>query len=156
MIEWITITALIVIGIGLVIVEIIFIPGTTIIGIIGFGLSVYGVFLGYEYFGNTTGHLILSSAAILSFVSIFLSFKSGAWKRFANKETISAKVNEGLTMDLKEGDLGESVSALKPIGKAVFNDEEYEVTSLGNFIIEKQSIRIIKIEHNKIYVELNT
>jgi membrane-bound ClpP family serine protease len=153
MMEWLTISALILIGIGLIIIEIIFVPGTTIVGILGFAMSGYGIYLGYDYFGNTTGHIVLTSSVILAFVCIFYSFKSGAWKKFANKSAIKSKVNEGLTIDLKEGDLGQSTSSLKPIGKGIFNDKEYEVTSQGNFITEKQPIKIIKIEKNKIFVE---
>lgn len=153
MIEWLTIISLIVLGIGLVIIEIIFIPGTTVVGILGFLLGGYGIYLGYDYFGTTTGHLVLVSSVLLSFVCIFFSFKSGAWKRFANESVISSKVNDGLTINLKTGDEGETVSSLKPVGKAIFNDKEYEVASLGNFIGEKQPVRIIKIKKNKIYVE---
>lgn len=151
--EWLTISALILIGIGLIIIEIIFVPGTTIVGVLGFLMGGYGIYLGYDYFGNTTGHIVLTSSVTLAFVCIFYSFKSGAWKKFANKSVIKSKVNEGLTLDLKEGDLGQSASSLKPIGKGIFNDKEYEVTSQGNFISEKQSIKIIKIEKNKIFVE---
>jgi len=151
--EWLTISALILIGIGLIIIEIIFVPGTTIVGILGFLMGGYGIYLGYDYFGNTTGHIVLSSSVALAFICIFYSFKSGAWKKFANKSAIKSKVNEGLTIDLKEGDLGQSTSSLKPVGKGIFNDKEYEVTSRGNFITEKQPIKIIKIEKNKIFVE---
>ncbi|MFY0651655.1 MAG: hypothetical protein JXQ96_06460 [Cyclobacteriaceae bacterium] len=155
MIEWLTIVSLVVIGIGLIIVEIIFIPGTTIVGILGFALGGYGIYLGYDYFGNTTGNIVLVSSVTLAFAGIFLSFKSGAWKKFANKTAIKSKVNEGLTVELKVGDVGESVSSLKPVGKANFSDKEYEVVSHGNFITEKQAIKIVKLEGNKIIVELN-
>jgi len=155
MIEWITIASLILFGIGLIVIEIIFVPGTTIVGILGFALGGYGIYLGYDYFGSTTGHIILVTSVLLAFTAIFYSFKSGVWKRFSNDSVISSKVNDGLTLGLKEGDVGESSSSLKPIGKALFGDKEYEVSSRGNFITEKQSVKIIKIDKNKIYVESN-
>lgn len=155
MIEWITIATLILLGIGLIIIEIIFIPGTTIVGILGFVLGGYGIYLGYSYFGSTTGHIILGASLILAFTAIFYSFKSNVWKSFSNNSVINSKVNDGLTLGLKEGDVGESISSLKPIGKALFGDKEYEVSSRGNFITEKQSVKIIKIDKNKIYVESN-
>lgn len=155
MMEWLIISSLILLGIILIIAEIIFVPGTTIVGILGFAMGGYGIYLAYDYFGNTTGHIVLTSSVTLAFICIFYSFKSGAWKKFANKSVIKSKVNEGLTIDLKEGDIGETSSSLKPVGKGIFNDKEYEVTSQGNFISEKESIRIIRIVHNKITVELN-
>ena len=151
--DWLIISLLILLGIGLIVIEIIFVPGTTVVGFLGFGLGGYGIYLGYDYFGNTTGHIVLGTSVLLTFVSIFYSFKSEAWKKFANKSVIYSKVNEGLTKNLNEGDLGETTSSLRPIGKGIFNDKEYEVTSRGNFIAEKQAIRIFKIENNKIIVE---
>ena len=62
-------------------------------------------------------------------------------------------VNEDQLLDLSIGDVGESVSALKPIGKAMFDDKEFEVTSLGGWIDEHQKIKIIKLDNHKILVE---
>jgi len=153
MTDWIIISLMILGGISLIIIEIIFVPGTTVVGIMGFLLGGYGIYQSYEIFGSDTGHLVFAGTAVLSFVAIFLSFKSGAWKRFAHKGSIDSKVNEALTSRLEIGKEGESISSLKPIGKADFDGNEYEVTSLGNFVEEKKSIRILKIEMNKIYVE---
>ena len=155
MTEWLSIIALVLFGIGLIIVEIIFVPGTTIVGILGFLCGGYGIYLGYSYFGESTGHIVLVSSVALAFVCIFYSFKSGAWKKFANSRAINSRVNEGLTANLNIGDMGTSVSSLKPVGKALFNDKEYEVSSLGNFILENAPVKIIKIEKNKIFVEPN-
>ena len=57
------------------------------------------------------------------------------------------------TIDLKSGDEGETLSSLKPIGKALIKEHELEVRSSGNFIAEKQKIKVIKIDNNKIFVE---
>ena len=54
MMEWITVLALIIFGLCLVVVEIIFVPGTTLVGVMGFLFLVAGVYLGFEYFDNTT------------------------------------------------------------------------------------------------------
>jgi len=153
MIDWVTIIALILMGIVFIIVEIIFIPGTTVVGILGFIVGLYGVYDSYVKFGTTTGHIVLVSSTVIAFIAIFISFKSEAWKRFANTKSIDVKVNEGLTQNLKAGDTGVTASLLKPVGKALFEDQEYEVISLGNFIEEKINIEIIKIELNKIIVK---
>lgn len=153
MIDWITILVLILTGIAFIIIEIIFIPGTTVVGILGFVIGGYGVFASYEKFGTDTGHIILVTTTVVTLIVTFISFKSEAWKRFANNDSIKSKVNEGYAELLNEGDEGETVSSLKPIGKAIFGEKEYEVASLGNFILEKTTIKIIKIETNKIIVE---
>jgi len=153
MIDWITILVLILTGIAFIIIEIIFIPGTTVVGVLGFVIGGYGVFASYEKFGTDTGHIILVTTTVVTLIVTFISFKSEAWKRFANNSSIKSKVNEDYAVSLNEGDEGETVSSLKPIGKAIFDEKEYEVASLGNFILEKTAIKIIKIETNKIIVE---
>ena len=66
---------------------------------------------------------------------------------------MQGKVNEGLTVGLKEEDEGFAVSTLKPVGKAEFNDKEYEVRSFGSYIEAGTKIKIVKIEMNNILVE---
>ena len=155
MTEWIIIISLILAGIVLILVEIIFIPGTTVIGILGILAGSYGVYMGYNTFGNSTGHMILFGSLVAALAVTVFAFRSGSWKRFALEGSIKSKVNENLTAQLKVGKEGVTVSSLKPIGKALFDDKEYEVTSLGAFIEEKSPVKIIKIDRNKIIVELN-
>lgn len=153
MIDWIIIAVLIFSGIGLIILEIIFVPGTTIVGIMGFCLSAYGIYRTYDLFDTDIGHWVLAGSLMIGIVVTVISFKSNAWERFSLRESMQAKVNEKLTDSLEIGLVGKSVSSLKPIGKVEFNDSEYEAKSLGNFVDEDQLVKIIKIERNQIFVE---
>ncbi len=153
MIDWIIISSLILGGIALIIIEIIFVPGTTIVGVMGLLMGGYGIYQSYELFGNSTGHMVFGTAAVLTIASTIYSFKSNAWKKLALKGSIDAKVNENMTMHLSVGQEGMTVSSLKPVGKVEFDNQEYQATSLGNFIEEQKSVKIIKIERNKIFVE---
>ena len=144
---------LLALGLGLIIIEIIFVPGTTVVGILGFAGMIFGIYLGYAYFGNNTGHALLAISALVSFLSMFWVFKTGAWERFSLKKTSKSKFNEGQNNSLKIGDEGISLSTLKPVGKAEFNFEEFEVSSIGDYIDEREKIKIIRKEGNKIYVE---
>ena len=147
------IALLILFGIALIIIEIIFIPGTTIIGILGCLIGAYGVYRSYVIYGDSTGHLVLVGTAILTLIAIIYSFKSGAWKKFAHQDVQVGKVNEHLTDGLEIGMKGMTTSSLKPIGKAEFNNKEYEVTSLGAFVEQAQEIEILRMDRNKIYIE---
>ncbi len=154
MIDWLIISAFVLGGIVLMIVEIIFVPGTTVVGILGMILSGYGVYLGYDLFGTSTGHIILGASLLIGTIAVVYSFRSNAWKKFTLNSSINSKVNETRNIHLKVGDEGQTVSSLKPVGKGIFNDVEYEVSSLGHFIEEKLPIKIVKIEGTKIIVEL--
>lgn len=153
MLDYFLIAFLVLTGISLIIVEIIFVPGTTVVGFIGLFIGAYGVYRSYELYGVDTGHMVLAISLTAALAATLLSFKSGAWKKFSNKSTMATPVNKDLTSNLDIGKEGVSISSLKPIGKAEFDNKEYEVTSLGNFVEENQPIKIIKLERNKVFVE---
>lgn len=141
------------IGLVLLIVEVVFIPGTTIVGILGVIFSITGVVISYRHFGNTTGFYVLLSTLAATGGALYYSFKSGAWDRFSLKDSNQAKVNEGLTSRLSVGDKGVAISTLRPSGKAEFQNEVFEVRSLGGYIEAKTQIRIIEINQQQIVVE---
>lgn len=153
MTEWITVIVLIVVGLALIIAEVIFVPGTTLVGIIGLISTIFGIYLSFVYFGTGTGWWTVTGSAVLFAISLYFSFKGNTWDRFSLKDTMGSRVNEGLTSKLKVGDEGIAMSAIKPIGKADFHGEEYEVRSMGNYIDSGTTVRIIKIDVNNIFVE---
>lgn len=152
--EWITIIGMLLFGLALIILEVIFVPGTTLVGVIGFLICGGGIYLGYEYFGNPTGTYILVIAFIVGTAVIFWSFRSNAWLHFALKDESKGRFNDDFKQQLNIGDTGTTVSSLKPVGKALFHEHELEVKSNGGFITENQSVKITKIEGNKITVEI--
>jgi membrane-bound ClpP family serine protease len=153
MIDWFTVLSLILFGLALIVVEIIFVPGTTLVGLIGFGLLALGVGLSFSYFGNTIGWATTGGTALLSALTIIYCFKSNAWGRFSLKTSMDSKVNEGALKDLHVGIEGVTVSALRPIGKAELNHQVYEVKTFGDYLDTGKKIRIIEIVSNQIIVE---
>ena len=153
MLEWVTVILLIVIGLALIVIELVFIPGTTLIGILGFVLAGIGIWFGYVALGTTTGHVILGLAVLVAGVTFFYSFRGDAWNRFALKETIDSRVNEDYQHNLEVGEAGVTVSALRPQGTALFKDQQHEVQTVGEFIDPNTTIRIIRLSQHKIIVE---
>jgi len=153
MIIWIAIISLIIIGLALLVIELIFIPGTTIVGIIGFLCVVSGLVLTFNNFGNTVGWVASGGTAIFSAAVFLYAFKSGAWSKFALKGRIDSKVNQDKPIELEVGDEGIARSTLRPIGKGEFKDELFEVSSLGELVPTDSKIRVIKINKREIFVE---
>lgn len=151
--EWLTVISLIVVGIVLVVVEIIFVPGTTVVGLLGGVLAIVGVVLSFNYFGNQTGWYTLAGTSVLSGGLLYWSLRTRAWERFSLKTTIDGRVNEIDVDVLKVGDEGSAVSALRPIGKAEIGGKLFEVTSLGVYVETGTKIRIVRVSSNQIVVE---
>lgn len=151
--EWVIVIGLMLLGTFLIVAEIIFVPGTTIVGILGFIFSAYCIYLGYDYFGASTGTLILLGGLILNVVVLIIAFKGKSWERFSLKNSMKGKFNDDFKIDLKVGDKGMTISSLKPVGKASFDDHEIEVRSDGGFINENIEIEVRRIESSKIFVQ---
>lgn len=153
MAEWFIVSGLVVFGLALIIIEIVFIPGTTIVGILGCIFGIAGLYLGFEYFGNTVGSILTVVTLIISVSAIVISLKSGVWDRFSLKSTMSGKVNQEYVVTAQVGDVGTAISTLKPIGNGLFGDRILEVRSSGDYISSDSKIKILKIVDNKIFVE---
>jgi membrane-bound ClpP family serine protease len=153
LLDWVTIILLIGIGLALIIVELIFVPGTTIVGILGFLLTAVGIWIAYAALGPDTGHIILGATVLIAVVAFFYSFRTDAWSRFALTETIDSRVNEEYVHGLALGETGLTVSALRPQGTAIFNGHHHEVQTKGEFLSPNTTIQIIKLSQHKIIVE---
>ncbi len=152
MADWISISLLVLVGLALIYLELVFVPGTTFVGVIGLILTVFGIYLAFETHGEAIGYSVLGGSFVVIIGGLVYSFKAKTWDRFALKETIDSQVNEGYAEGLEAEMTGEAVSDLKPIGKAEFNNKAYEVTSLGGHIESGEEVRIIRIDRNKIIV----
>jgi membrane-bound ClpP family serine protease len=153
MLMWIIIIALLSIGLALIVTEVVFIPGTTIVGLLGVVFAVAGIVISYRYFGRQAGFYILIGMLVTVAVTLFYSFRSGAWSKFSLKSSIESKVNEGLTATINVGDEGKTISTLRPMGKAEFKEKQFEVRTSGSYVEHGTPVRITQIQLNQIFVE---
>jgi membrane-bound ClpP family serine protease len=154
--DWILLISLLITGLALIVVEILFVPGTTLVGLIGFAFAVTAIFGSYEYFGPKVGHYFLSASLITFILVVYFALRTDIWLRFANKQAIHTKVNEGMLEALEVGMQGKTLSALRPIGKAEFSNRVVEVTSSGH-VEEGKEVKIVQVKESRIFVEpLNT
>ncbi len=153
MLIWIIIISLLLVGLALTIIELFFIPGTTVVGLLGVVFSVAGIIVSYNNLGSSTARYILAGMLLLSVVAFVVSFRSGAWSKFSLKSSIDSKVNEGILAMVSIGDEGVTLSNLRPVGKAEFNQKAYEVKTTGSFVESGEKVKITQIESHQIVVE---
>ena len=150
---WIIISSLLVIGLALIVLEVIFVPGTTLVGIIGVIFVGAGVIVSYRYYGSEIGLYILLGTGVVTAIALYFSFRSEAWSRFANKSSIDSKVNEGSKASLNVGDEGVAVSSLKPMGTVSFDAGRFEVKTLGDYVNVGTRVKIVHIQDSQIIVK---
>jgi len=150
-----TITAavlLCILGIILLLVEILFVPGVGIVGLFGFiamGIGIYGAY----QIGMLEGNLTLAGCLVASGGLTWLAFRPGTWKRVSVNSNILGKVNLIDEQTIKVGDEGVCTTRINPYGNARFNNEYFEVTSQREFADEGTKVKVIKIEGSQIIVQ---
>jgi len=153
MIIWIAIISLLIIGLALIVIELIFIPGTTIVGIIGLICIISGLVMSFNNFGNSIGWVTTGATAIISAGVFIYSFRSGAWKRFALQGSNKSKVNESTLIKVEVGNEGVALSTLRPMGKGEINGQILEIRSFGELVEANTKVKVVKVDKRKIFVE---
>lgn len=151
--ELLVLSSLLVIGLILLMVEMLFIPGTTVVGILGFLVSLAGIAYAFLTYETNTAIWITAIAGVLNLVAVWYGFSSGVWNRFSLKTSMTGGAFDGRTEGLMPGMSGKSISDIKPYGKVIFGEKIYEVKSEEGFIEVGKDVEIIKIENNKILVK---
>jgi Membrane-bound serine protease (ClpP class) len=149
----VAIALLILLGIILLIIEILILPGITIAGVGGFLLMALAIFLTYKNYGSAAGHYILLSSIVFFIVAFIYSLRSQTWNRLALHSKIDGKVNILDENKISVGDKGVTISKLAPMGKVKVNDTIIEAKSLGIYIAENTEIEVLKVNESNIIVK---
>ena len=150
--SWPLIIIVLLVGLALIALEIVALPGF-VSGTCGGVFVIVGVWQAYANYGSLAGNITLISSIVVGVVMLAILMKSGTWKHFSLKEESDSKVNQVDSSTIKPGARGKSISRLAPAGKAIIGGEIVEVHSEGDFIDEGRDIEVTEIEGYKITVK---
>jgi len=155
--EFAIVISIIVLGLLIIMAEIFLIPGTSIVGILGMIVILIGIAFAYSKLGAPRAHYILLGSMVSTGVLLYFGFKAYTSQKFSLKETIDGQVNIMESGKFNVGDEGITVTLLRPTGKVNFNNEMCEAFSIDDIIEPDITVKIVKIEQNKIFVKpINT
>ncbi|HUH72837.1 MAG TPA: hypothetical protein VLZ75_00380 [Chitinophagales bacterium] len=148
----ITILILISAGTLMVMFEIFLLPGM-VVGLMGAGLCIWGIYEGFNTLGTNWGWFVLIITILLNGILAVIAYKNIYKSRFAVKEKILGRMNEFEDFGLVEGNEGLAITDLRPEGKALFDNKLITVWCFGGgFISSQEPLKIVKISDNKIFV----
>ena len=136
---------------ALIVLELVAIPGTTIAGLSGVGLSIWGIYKVFVEYGSFWGGIVIVFDVLICVVLLIWSLKTKVWKRFAQNEEISSKVNE-IKTTVNVGDKGKTITRLAPMGTALINNERMEVYTSTSFLDPETDIVVEEVSGSKIRV----
>ena len=139
------IVLLIVLGIGLLLLEFLVIPGVTVAALGGVLMIGGGIYLSYDHYGSSIGHMTVLGTLIFCGISLALALKSKTWQKIMLKAEVDSKVEKLETEDITVGDQGICVSRLAPMGKIKLNKKIVEAKSTGVYIDEKTNVEVVGV-----------
>ena len=144
------IITLILVGLVLIFVEILLVPGIGVAGVLGL-LSIAGsCFYTFYDMGTTAGLIVTIINAILLVGLTVYVLRAKTWKRMSLETKIDSKAVEEAVLSV--GDKGKTVTRLAPMGSARFGNNVVEVKALEGMLEPGISVTVVLIEDNRIYV----
>ncbi|MEW6755677.1 MAG: NfeD family protein [Candidatus Latescibacterota bacterium] len=152
---WVYALALLVLGFLLVLLEVFVVPGFNIFGVIGFAVVCVGVVYAYAELGVWPAAAAAVLAAAGTVVVIRLLARARAWHRLVLQSDVSRQSGYDAATPGREallGQLGETVSALRPAGRARFGTDVVDVVSEGGFIDRGEAVQVLRLAGNSVVV----
>ncbi len=148
---------LLIVGIILMVIELV-VPGFGIFGIVGMIFLTGG---GYFLMGGGMPALLiilgfyLLVAVVLAILFLYLPRES-KWNPFVlwDKQKNSDGYTGGQNLTVLLGRKGTALTVLRPAGTVLVEKQRLDVISLGDYIPKGASVRIVKVEGSKIFVDL--
>jgi len=153
--------ALLLIGVVLLAVEAIVIPGFGVAGILGIGVLAYAIFRVFQESWLT----VLGTSTVLAGVMLAGLLWFLPYSRIAGRLRLATRIGRstddptvtpgraGERADL-EGAVGTALTDLRPSGLARFGDERIDVVTLGDFIDAGTQVRVVRVEGNRVTVRI--
>jgi membrane-bound ClpP family serine protease len=145
---------LILLGIFLFLVEFLLIPGITVALIGGVVMTISGIFLAFDRFGTRVGVLVMLFTLVSSLALFAFSLRAKTWKKAMLNTNIDSNVSEEMGLEhIHEGDKGETIGRLAPMGMIRVNTHAFEAKSMSGYIDPHTPVEVVKIHGSQIIVK---
>ena len=142
----------VVLGIAFFILEIFFLPGVSIGGIVGTIFTGAGIWYAFAKLGATAGWFVVAFSAIALVIAVVYFIKGKPLERMA----LNTELQPNNPYDMSKvavGDEGLTISRLAPMGKVLVNGEEYEAKYRNGFLDRDVRVEVVEIDGNVLVVE---
>jgi len=150
--------ALLLLGLGLIAVEVYVVPGVGIVGIAGGLAVVAGVVLGFVEAGAVGGLATTAGAVGVGGAMFYAMWQSGALRPFILADELRRDVDSD-TRDADArsrylGRTGTAATPLRPAGIVEIDGERVEAQTEGGFIASGSRVRVVAMDRRRFFVRL--
>lgn len=150
--DLIIILVLALLGIGLIILEVFFIPGFGVAGIGGIAFMAGAVWYSYEQLGSVPGNITLIGCCIALAAGFYWFVKGKMLNRMALHKEIDSTAPNSISPDIKPGDKAVTLSILNPMGTILYNGEKFEAKSQNGFIEVDTPVEVLHVTSTYVIV----
>lgn len=142
--EYILIIFLIILGIILILIDILFIPGV-VVGSIGIVLIIFGNILAFSFLDPHYGWIFVLLSILIIGILLYLTNKLKLWDRLVLKDYHVKKNEESFVVspDSLIGKEGIALTDLKPAGFVLIENKKHNAQSSGEFIDRDFKVKVI-------------
>ncbi len=145
---------MITLGFVSIFVEFLLIPGFTIFGLIGFFLILGGIFTAATKLSLVPALILaVSSLAALRFMLAAIPNSKMA-KRFVLNARLEPSGKQANTVEI--GEIGKTLTPLRPAGAVLVNGKRYDALSEGDFIPAGREVEVVSKYQQHIMVKLKS
>ena len=146
---------LIIVGLLLLLVETLLLPGFAVTGILGIASMGAACWLAFTRLGNTAGIIITIICILLAAALLVWVLRSSTWKKATLETNIDAKVDVNADKKgIEVGSKGVAETRLAPMGMVRFEDgTKAEVSSADGFLDPGCPVVVSAIEGEKIFIK---
>ncbi len=144
---------LIFLGILLLLLEFVVIPGITIAGIGGVILLGGSVYLAFDTYGVLAGIITLAFVIIAVPIVVYRLFESRGGKKMLLNSEIDGHVDKIDDQLIRVGDEGITLGRLAPTGRVKINNLSMEAKSATGFVDQYVKIKVIEVYRTQVLVE---
>lgn len=141
----------IVLGTAFFVLEIFFLPGVSIGGIVGTLFTGAGIWYAFAKLGITAGWIVVVVSVLVLLFAIIYFIKG----KPLDKMALDKELESNNFYDMSKvavGDTGITLSRLAPMGKVLIKGEEYEAKFCEGFLDRAVDIEVIDIDGNVVIV----
>ncbi len=146
---WWIVVSLLILGIILMLVEMLLVPGVGIAGFLSFGTLVAASWYAFAEISPAAGWWTTLAAVVLLALLLFFALRARTWRRFELKTEVTSRTGTE-SEQVHVGDRGVAHTRLAPMGTGRFGTVSCEVKSQDNTMIAAGTpIEVVAVEENK-------
>ncbi len=150
--------SLIIVGLGLILLEVYLVPGLNVVGVFGFVVILFGIGYAFSEGGAMGGVYAVIGTVVVGGGMFYWLWTSGAWDRFILATNLKGDeadaVRESEHRARYLGKTGTAVTPLRPTGVAEIEGERIEVVTEGEFIAAGSRVRVVAMDRRRYFVRL--